>query len=150
MGAVRGTQTRRRSPVRTWKLYSVSVSGFGREIIHALSKQAAVREARQCEAFRAMTMTQFSQIATVYRITEPLADDGYEYIRKQFGIEVRIHRRCWVKDTRSPHYGKIGNVLYAGRSTSRVRVAFEGQDKPLNFHPLEIGMDIPASIPQAA
>ncbi len=146
----RGTQAARRSPVKTWKLYSVSVSGCGREIIHALSKQAALREARQCEAFRSMTMAQFSQIATVYRITEPLADDGYEYIRQQFESEIRIHRRCWVKDTRSPHYGKIGIILYAGRSTSRVRVALDGQDTTLNFHPMDIGMDIPASIPQAA
>ena len=143
-------QAARRSPVKTWKLYSVSIPGFGREIVHALSKQAALREARNCEAFCSMTLTQFRQIAIAYLIREPLAEDGYEYIRRQYGVEVRVHRRCWVKDTKSPHYGKIGSVLYAGRSANRVRIVVEGNDNPLHFHPTEIGMNIPASIPQAA
>jgi hypothetical protein len=144
------SQARRRSPGKHWKLYAVSVPGFGREIIHALSKQAALREARNCEAFGSMTLTQFRQIATAYMLKEPLTDDGYEYIRSQYGIEVRIHRGCWIKDPKSSHYGKVGNVLYAGRSANHVRVALVGYDVPLNFHPLDVGMDIPASIPQAA
>jgi hypothetical protein len=141
---------KRRPPVRNWKLYSVSVPGFGREIIHALSKQAALREAKNCEAFGSMSFAQFRQIVTAYMLKEPLTDDGYGYIRSQYGVEVRVHRGCWVKDPKSSHYGKVGNVLYAGRSANHVRVALLGHDTPLNFHPLDIGMDIPAYIPDAA
>ncbi|MBD2745915.1 hypothetical protein IC232_04300 [Microvirga sp. BT688] len=136
--------------MKTWKLYSVSVPGFGREIIHALSKQDALREARNCEAFGSMTLTRFRQIATAYMLREPLEDDGYDYIRQQYGLDVRVSRRCWIQDQKSSSYGKSGTILYAGRSTSHVRVALDGSDTPLNFHPLDVSLVPPESRSQAA
>ena len=143
-------QAPRRSPVKTWKLYSVSVPGFGRVIIHALSKQAALREARNCEAFGSMPLARFRQIANAYRLTEPLGNDGYEYIRSQYNLDIRVMRRCWVQDQNSTHFGKSGTVLYLGRSTGHVRVVLDDTDVPLTFHPMHLSLTPPSAISQAA
>lgn len=83
------------------------------------------------------TFRDFQRITEVWSCPVP-AIDGYDYIRRAYGVDVTVGQRVQIRNEGPGYNGLEGEVIYPGPSTQYVQVCLDGRDYPVNVHPLSI------------
>lgn len=119
------------------KTYAVTVDGFGDKIYTAVTPGKARAEAwRDFTSAFECTFREFLNISAVRRCGAP-ADDGYAYVRRNYGVPVKVGQTVKIINE-GRISGTTGVVVYPGESTAYVHVACDGYDGPLRVHPMSI------------
>lgn len=79
------------------------------------------------------TFKDFLRISTVRACPVP-KDDGYSYVRRNYGVDPKIGGRVRLINEGSST-GLEGEVLYPGPSTAHVHVLIDGRDHRCIVHP---------------
>ena len=129
------------------RTYEVTVDGFPPVIYSAASSgKARTRAWHDFNNAFDCTFKNFLRISRV-RICPPPKDDGYDYVRRNYGVDPRIGKRVRLINE-GPMTGKEGEIVYPGRSTAHVHVILDGRDFASSVHPLSI--EFIQEAPQAA
>lgn len=118
------------------RLYSVELRGLGAcTPVNARSPSAAKAEVWRSDVFCDMTFVAFlTHYRPKVRLAAVPAPDGYDYVRRAYGLDVTVGQRVLVND--GPGLKDApGTVLYPGRSTAHVIVALDGWKHPACVHP---------------
>lgn len=117
--------------------YEVSVQGFPPVTYSALSPAKARTEAwRSFTSAYDCTFKDFLRISRVRTCAAPHAD-GYDYVRRNYGVDVKIGDRVRLINEGSSS-GLEGEVAYPGQSTAHVHVLIDGRDYITTVHPESI------------
>lgn len=119
-----------------WRLYDVTVDGFGTSTLSARSRGAALysrfldfTDAYDC------TFRDFLRIAKVAVGGRPMIDP-YEYIRGYYGVDIRHGTRVTITGEGCDLEGKAGTVVHPGRdSTAHAHVVIDEYDHAIIVHP---------------
>lgn len=106
-------------------MFDVDVTGYGVATVTAPSRGRALADSWRCDAFGHISFKDFLRMARAHVRPAPPADDGYEYVRRVYGVNPTIGQRCYLVD----HEGKRGHsgvVLYPGKSTAHIHVLIDG------------------------
>lgn len=117
------------------RIYEVAVPGYGAAWISAKSSAAARYKAFDCDAFGLMSFKDFLKLGVTARLlsyTPGPGEDGYDYVRQEYGVDVRIGQVVRLKRSG----GQTGQVVYPGATSAYVRVALG--DRTVNVHPSEV------------
>ena len=124
-----------------WKLWRVHVPGFDPGLYTGLDADSVLRSAYNFSlvADNSRTLDEFREVARVIPFEEYPNPDGYEYIRKHYGLDVRIGQLVGTRD------GRSGFVTYPGASSAYVLVgAVDGSEWPMRFHPGDVVIETAA------
>lgn len=121
-----------------FRLFLIEVEGFEAHVTTAPTAGKARWDAfsRLREAYQDVTFREFLAKSRVTPHHVP-ADDGYDYVRRNYGVDVRVGQRVRLVNEGSSS-GLEGEVLYPGPSTAHVRVALDGRDHASLVHPLSV------------
>ncbi|WP_158811224.1 hypothetical protein [Beijerinckia sp. L45] len=121
-------------PQRPWSLFEITVRGRDPFTLSAPTRSKARAEAwrRYADAWN-IPFRDFLLLVSVRR-AGALADDGYDYVRRTYGVEVAIGDRIALTNEGASS-GKTGTVVYPGASTRYLSVVFDGTDFPANVYP---------------
>lgn len=121
-----------------YRLYEVTVDGFPGVSYSALSRSKALY---QCYLDFSepwpCTFREFLAKAACRRVATTPSDDGYGYVRRNYGVDPKIGQRCRLKNE-GPSSGLEGEIVYPGRSTAHVHVVIDGRDFPVSVHPMNV------------
>ena len=121
------------------KLYDVTIPGYGTSALYGKSAGNAKANAWRCDSFGHMNFMDFLKLGVSAKLRkEPPKPDGYDYIRRAYGVDVRIGQKVSLRNESASWNGKIGEVMYPGRSTASVHVMMDGYDRPIIVHPSNI------------
>lgn len=122
-----------------WPIFSITVDGFPPYALTARSAAAARYDSFQSYAeCRSVTFKDFLRICRVKR-AEPPVVDGYDYVRRAYGVDPRIGQTVRLKNEGSRWNGREGVVLYPNKSsTAHVHVAMPDVKHPLIVHPMNV------------
>lgn len=126
-----------RSPA-VWRTYAVKVRGFPANTLSARSRSAAVydsflsyRDAWSC------SFGEFLRMVESARLCDVPANDGYDYIRRNYGVDVKPGDRVGFQG--EGRLNKLlASVVYPGPSTAHVRVIVDGDKYVVTVHPSSI------------
>lgn len=121
-----------------WKLYDVTVTGYGTEVMTGRSPSAVRAAAWRSSAFGHISFGDFMKMCRVKTRTEPLVSDGYSYVRRQYGVDPQLGQRVRMPATCGGMPDREGVVTYPGESTACVHVLVDGQDHSSLFHPSDV------------
>ena len=119
-------------------IYAVTVEGFSEPVtISAATASKARAEAwrRFNDAFEC-SFRDFLSISRVQKVSAP-TDDGYGYVRRHYGLDVKIGQRVRLKNE-GRMSGTEGEVIYPGTSTAHVHVQLDGRPDVSHVHPSSI------------
>jgi hypothetical protein len=117
-----------------WRCYEVTVEGFPSFVLPAPSRSKAMAESwRRYNDGPDISFRDFLKVARARLVPTP-RDDGYEYVRRVYGVNPRIGQRVRLQHE-GPSSGLEGVVVYPGPSTAYVKVVLDGRDFPVNVHP---------------
>lgn len=129
----------------TWPIFDVTVAGWEPKPYQAPSRgQALVRCMSDYSGYDdRITFKRFMGMARVRLRREPLADDGYGYIRRAYGVNPKVGQRCWLKNEGQAN-GLEGFVAYPNKnSTAHVRVILDDPfvgERETWVHPMNIDL----------
>ena len=115
------------------KMFDVTVEGYGTAVMVAQSRGKALADAWRSPAFDC-TFGDFLKIAKARVTTETPYPDGYDSVRRNYGVDPRIGQRVRILES---ELGE-GVVVYPGPSTCYVHVAVGGHDRPICVHPSNV------------
>ena len=120
-----------------WPLWNVTVAGYGTEIITAPTRGKALSKAWCNDVFDRYPFGDFLRICRVTKRREPVPreDDGYDYIRRAYGVDPTIGQRLRLRNEGPEWADREGTVLYPGRSTAHVHVVMDGEGYRIIVHP---------------
>lgn len=121
-----------------WKLYDVTVQGYGTEVMTARSASAVRAAAWRSDAFRHISFGDFMGMCRVKARTEPLASDGYDYVRSHYGVNPQVGQRVRLPATCGGEPDREGAVVYPGQSTACIHVLVDGRNHSSLFHPSDV------------
>jgi len=126
--------------LKPWPIFRVEVYPFDLHLYTAPSRSKARWLA--FEAFRnyrsSETFGEFLERGVkVSRVTTPLADDGYDNVRAQYGVHPTIGATYRLYHE-GPNSGREVVCLYPGQHTCMIHCAYEGADWPMIVHPMNI------------
>ena len=126
------------TPTPRFRHFSVNVAGFEPFTLGALSRGKALAEAfsRFSEAYPDVTFREFLVKARVISCDAPAAD-GYDYVRRNYGVDVQLGQRVRLKDEGAAS-GREGEVVYPGTSTAHIHILLDGELRTSRVHPLNI------------
>ena len=134
------------------RLFDVSVRwSSGRTIVSTVSARsasAARMEVWRGDVYGSTPFREFLRFSTVRSRGAAPIEDGYAYVRRYYGVEVRTGDRVTVRDCGGCLDGKLGTVAYPGLSASRVHIIFDHLGHALQVHPSDVlppPLDLPAS-----
>lgn len=122
------------------RTYEVTVTMQGGQ--HAATYSAKSPAAARADAWRNFTSAfdctfkDFLRISRVRACPVP-ADDGYSYVRRNYGVDPKIGSRVRLVNE-GPMSGIEGEVLYPGPSTAHVHVLLDGRKDRSIVHPSNI------------
>lgn len=91
------------------------------------------------DVFSGVKFREFLSISEVRVSAEPLRSDGYEYIRKAYGVDPRVGQR--VEFGRPGEEPKRGTILYpSATSSAYLIIGLDGKRGRYPFHPREPGL----------
>lgn len=131
-----------------WRTYEITVDGFPPFPMSAPTRSKARAEAysRFSEPYPDVTFGDFVKACRV-RVCAVPTNDGYDYVRRCYGVDPKIGQRVWLINE-GPSTGQSGEVVYPGQSTASVHVVIDGRDFPVRVHPSNIAFEDPRP-PQA-
>ncbi len=124
--------------MKSWPFWEVEVAGFPPHTKQAPSRGAAFADAfRSYSECRNVSFREFLEIAKVRPGRAP-ADDGYDYIRKAYGIDPKVGQRLTLRgDAANPD--RLGTVLHPNRGTTNyVHLVMDGDRFGVVAHPSEV------------
>jgi hypothetical protein len=124
-----------------WKTYSVTVPDFPPVLYAAPTPAKARRRAfDDYQNYSPCSFRHFLSLRVSVRVAAPPAapDDGYDYIRRQYGFAGRIGSRIRLKNEGPKFNGREGTVVYPGRSTAHVRCVLDGESYVSSVHPANV------------
>lgn len=128
--------TARRDVAKPWRLFDVEIQGFGSSVVQAPTRSAAMYD--RYLAFSdpwPCTFAEFLKVAKVRSGKLP-AEDGYAYVRRAYGLDVKVGQRVEMHSEGPRYNGRQGVVMYPGKSsTSYVHVLLDGEESPCVVHP---------------
>lgn len=121
-----------------WRTFDVKVDEFDC-IVCARSRGRAISSLwqRYADVRPGETFRQFRARAMVRPRREPIPDDGYDYVRRNYGLKVTLGQRVRLVNE-GPSSGLEGVVLYPGLSTAHVHVGLDTEDRIARVHPMSI------------
>lgn len=133
-----------------WRTYSIQVDGFPSYVMSAPSRAKARIESFQSyrECRHGVRFRDFIKLCRVV-VCDPPADDGYDYVRRNYGVDPKIGQWVTLKNE-GPSSGKGGVVTYPGLSTASVHVAMDGDDFTVRVHPMNVVLEPIGLTPAAA
>jgi hypothetical protein len=72
------------------------------------------------------------------RVCPTPENDGYGYIRRAYGVDVRPGDRVTITREGPDLEGKGATVVYPGQSTAYVKLVIDGEKRISNVHPLSV------------
>lgn len=126
-----------------WPIFDVTVDGFPSFPITARSRGKALAAALSSyqNYDDRMGMRGFMSIARVRRRREPLQVDGYDYVRRAYGLKLQIGQQGTLCREGPGFNGRRVTVLYPNRqSTAHVHVVDE-TGRRFIVHPFSILLD---------
>lgn len=128
-------------PAAPVRLYEVSVLWSNGErvvsTVSARSRGAARMDVWRGDVYSSLPFPEFRRISSVRVRSGRLEVDGYEYVRRTYGVEVRTGQRVTVRDC-GAFDGKLGTVTYPGSTASRVHVLFDHLRHDVQVHPADV------------
>lgn len=127
-----------RAPPKVWPFWRIEVQGYPPYVIQARSRGAAFSDAfRSYSECREVTFRDFLRIARVRPAAAP-ADDGYGYVRRAYGIDLKVGQRLTLRgDHVNPD--KLGTVLHPNRGTTNyIHLVIDGHKFGVVAHPMEV------------
>ena len=124
----------------TWRTYRIHVDGYDPFTTSAKSASAAKYDAwgRFREPYPDVTFLEFLKRTRATSCPPPEPPlDGYDYVRRNYDLDVRIGDRVELQDEGSSS-GKQGRVIYPGPSTAHVHVILDGEAHSSRVHPFSI------------
>lgn len=123
---------------KPWRHWWVSVSLDQPFLVAAPTRGRAMADSfsRYREVSQDTTFGDFLRMATV-RLAPAPAEDGYDYVRRNYGVDPRIGGRVRLVDEGS-FSGRAGQIVYPGRSTAYVHVVLDGQAFSSIVHPSNV------------
>lgn len=121
------------------RLYAVRVEGFGDcDPAYGCSPAAAKAEVWRRGVFSDMSFRDFlTHLKPKVRLAEAPKQDGYSYVRRAYGLDVKVGQRVLIND--EPHLRDApGIVLYPGRSTAHVSVLLDDGEWLTHVHPASV------------
>lgn len=124
---------------RPWRTYEVSVQGFPPSVRSAPSRGAAIYSAYlDFSSTYDCKFGDFLRIARARNTASP-SNDGYDYVRRQYGVDVRPGDRITLTGEGARLEGRGATVIYPGRSsTSMVHCVIDGYERSSLVHPLSV------------
>lgn len=121
-----------------WPLFEYSIDEFD-GVTTAATRQKAVWALFQGyrESVWRIDFGEFLRVLKIKRRVKPLFDDGYGSVRRQYGVNPHIGQRIRLINEGSQP-GKEGNVIYPGRSTCMVHVAYDDSPHSVIVHPMNV------------
>ena len=117
--------------------YAVKVEGFDEKTYSAMSASKARAECwRDYTSAFDISFKEFLKISRVYKCGLP-PTDGYDYIRRAYGVDPKVGQRVRLKDEGS-YTGREGEVAYPGETTAHVHVLLDGEKHVSHVHPNSI------------
>ncbi len=109
---------------------------FGEDWVSARSRGQAIYQRLQAfrDAYQDCTWIEFKAMVTCRMAALPPANDGYDYVRRNYGVNPRIGQRARLINEGADN-GKEGVVAYPGRSTAHVHIIFDDLEFALHAHP---------------
>jgi hypothetical protein len=129
------------TPSPAWRLYEVSIEGFGASVLSARSRGAAIysRYLDFTDAYDVSFRT-FLGCARA-RVVPGAWPDPYEYVRHYYGVDVRHGKRVAIRDEGADLEGRQGTVVHPGRdSTAYVYVVLDGDEHASIVHPRSLAL----------
>lgn len=123
----------------TWRTFEISVAGFDPFTLSAASRSKARYDAWQRfrEPYPDVTFGEFVSRCRVRGCTVP-QPDGYDYVRRNYGVDVRPGQRVRLKNEGPTFNGREGLVIYPGRSTAMIHLVLDGASNSTIVHPLDV------------
>ena len=126
--------------VRAWPIFEVEVYPFEPFLYTAPTRDKA--RWRAWKAFSAVYQSEtfagfLARGVRVRRLQKPPADDGYDYVRAHYGVSPCLGERMRLVNEGSSS-GREVTVVYPGKHTSMVHCAYDGQDRAVLVHPLNV------------
>lgn len=124
----------------TWRNYQIAVEGFPPFVAGAVSRGRAMADAfsRYREPYPDITFREFLKRTRVTACAAPTID-GYAYVRRNYGLNVRLGQRVRLKGEGAIS-GREGEVVYPGESTAHVVVLLDGEQHPSCVHPHSVDL----------
>lgn len=128
--------------VARFRLFEVTVDMCGRDVPATYSALTASKAMYQAfldysECWQC-TFQAFLKIAKVRSINPSHVPDGYDYVRRAYGLNPRIGQRCRLKDE-GESSGLVGEIVHPGStSTAHVHVVLDGRDYAVCVHPSSV------------
>lgn len=117
--------------------YAVKVEGFDEKTYSALSAAQARAECwRDYTSAFDISFKDFLKISRVRKSSVP-PRDGYDYVRRAYGIDPKIRQRVRLVDEGS-YTGREGEVAFPGETTAHVHVLLDGEKNVSHVHPNSI------------
>jgi hypothetical protein len=122
---------------RRFRLFDVTLRMYGQSFTRPVSARSAsaARYRAYVDADLSMTFAEYQRASSVRLSSGELADDGYGYIRRAYGVDPRIGQRLTLTREGADYEGKGGEVTYPGTSQNYVHVLLDGQEHPVVVHP---------------
>lgn len=123
----------------TWRTFEISVEGFDPFTLAAPSRSKARYEAwqRYREPYPDITFGEFARRCRVRGCDVP-ARDGYDYVRRNYGVDVRPGVRVRLQNEGPRFNGREESVIYPGQSTAHVHLVLDGEKHVSRVHPLNV------------
>jgi len=126
--------------LRPWPIFRVEVYSFEPSLYTAPTRSKA--RWRAFEAFREYRSSEsfvefLERGVKISKVETPLADDGYDNVRAQYGVSPSIGT-TYRLDHEGPNSGREVLCLYPGKHTCMIHCAYEGAGRAMIVHPMNI------------
>lgn len=124
---------------RAWRHFEIKVDGFDDPAIFVAPTRAKARYAaflRFSDPWPC-TFAEFQRISRVRLCGAPPVD-GYDYVRRNYGVDVRHGDRVTLTGEGRDLEGKAATVVYPGPSTAHVHLVIDGKNYVSTVHPMNV------------
>ena len=121
---------------RPWRTFAVTIDGR-HKIVAAATRGAALYSA-WLDFSDAWGISFAWFIRRARAIPCPTPDDGYAYVRRAYGIDVRPGDRITLCNEGPDLNDRQGTVVYPGCSTAHVHVVMDGERHASRVHPFSL------------
>lgn len=121
-----------------WRCYLITAKGYDPFVQAAPTRGKALSESwgRYKEVNPDASYREFLGRVSA-RVTPTPRPDGYDYVRRNYDVDVAVGGRVRLKDE-GRLTGREGEVVYPGVSTAHVHVVLDGEAEVCRVHPQSV------------